>query len=129
VVGAAEARDNAAKTTNNEFIALSIRVRPQAAIGQLRTLSHFASLAIRREGAVADLKNQLVNGTLNESLKSQVAASRLTLCLERDSGSNDSGSKLAIDTLRSQKTGHRLGRRKSARFLVAPSMSVSKFAG
>ncbi len=74
VVAQNEALNNAAKTTNNEFAALSIRINATTAIQELCFLEHFASLPLR-DVSVAELRNHFVNGWNTERILGMTASS------------------------------------------------------
>src|SRR4051812_14086006 len=74
IVAQHEALNNAAKTTNNEFVALSMRINTTTAVQQLRSLDHYASLPMRNI-EISELKHHLVNGWNTERILDMTARS------------------------------------------------------
>ena len=71
-------RDHAAITTNNEFAALAIRIKPGIALDELCQLPYFLSLQKRHVADVDAIGNYLVNGWNTERIL-RITAKSLTV--------------------------------------------------
>ena len=67
-ITAAEERDAAALTTNNEFAALAILIRPNLVVNELRSIKWFQELPLRTSMDLESVKDQLVNGWNTERI-------------------------------------------------------------
>lgn len=74
-VMAAEERDAAAVTTNNEFTALGIAIRPDLVLNELCNIPWFQKLQSRTLTDFESVKDQLVNGWNTERILRITAAS------------------------------------------------------
>jgi hypothetical protein len=68
-------RDHAAITTNNQFAALAIKIKPNGVLHELRQLPHFLSLSPRHPADVGAIKDYLINGWNTERMLRMTATS------------------------------------------------------